>query len=398
MNVGDCVIMSKRILYCWELGSGNGHISKIYQAAKSIPKNFNLFLSVKELGRVPSYFSPIPTKIIQSPLPIILERVDAFNYSDILYNVGFNNKESLSMLMSAWISIFDYVKPDLVLLDFAPTASLVAKSMGIKRKFLGTGFEIPPNDDVVYPSLAPWNSSITIEYLKERETIRLDVINKSLDILNYPPLESLSELIDKDNTLLTIPRGLDHYNRNEDWRYVNPARIKDDRNLIKYEWKTNKKKIYFYLSKLDNRTVDALLRLTEKYEIKGFARDISKDNIESINRKHSLLLNDMADLDYVLPYSDLFICNGGIGSLIRSGYWGIPTLIFPSHSEQRITAHNLASTTAVRCFDISTNTHMSLVDVIINAMNNTNGSVLQKIVYNNSELDYHEMINHFVIN
>ena len=61
--------------------------------------------------------------------------------------------------MKAWVSIFDVLAPNLIILDFSPTARLAAGKK-YKTAVVGSPFTIPPIGQNNLPRYQTWPSTI----------------------------------------------------------------------------------------------------------------------------------------------------------------------------------------------------------------------------------------------
>lgn len=79
-------------------------------------------------------------------------RFKVASFSDILYFVGYGHLDLLTPLVRAWEHLFQAVKPDLVICDFAPTVTLAARG-GVPVIAIGDGFSQPPSAAADFPVL-----------------------------------------------------------------------------------------------------------------------------------------------------------------------------------------------------------------------------------------------------
>lgn len=79
---------------------------------------------------------------------------EAVNFSDLLLKASFGQPGRLAAMVAGWLSLFDLVKPGVLVYDYAPGALLAAHIAGLPVLMTGTGFEIPPQLSP-YPVSAP---------------------------------------------------------------------------------------------------------------------------------------------------------------------------------------------------------------------------------------------------
>lgn len=138
--------MSK-ILCIWELGGGYGHMEKILPLALNLRhRGHEVTFALRDLSLAEIVLGRHGFPLLQAP--IWIQKVTGLpepplNYGEILHRFGFLDKSGLTGMVKAWLSLFELVKPDLLLIDHAPTALLASMNTGIPRCLVGNGFFSP---------------------------------------------------------------------------------------------------------------------------------------------------------------------------------------------------------------------------------------------------------------
>jgi hypothetical protein len=133
----------------------------------------------------------------------------AVSYADVLMHGGYATPDSLRGLMSGWRDVLVRARPDLLVVDFAPTAMLAARVAGVAMAAVGDGFSLPPMV-VPMPSMRPW-AEVGCDTLSSIEGRVLAVVNARLVAMQARALGSLCELfLEVPRFLCTFPE-LDHY-------------------------------------------------------------------------------------------------------------------------------------------------------------------------------------------
>ncbi len=94
-------------------------------------------------------------------------------------------------LLQAWDSILAATAPDLVVADYAPAASMIARGR-IPLIVAGNGFTAPPGDMKRFPPL----HRVTAPRWNEDDTLR--AVNRALRFLDRPALEYLPQIFAGD--------------------------------------------------------------------------------------------------------------------------------------------------------------------------------------------------------
>jgi hypothetical protein len=135
----------KRALMAWEIGDGYGHIENLIAIAQrlqaegdwiiywSIPRHATAqrnYLEARDFCEIFAFDHP-------SVLPRAVE-LGASSYLDMLGQYAYSSRERLQPLVDRVRWICEFVKPDLIFSECAPTFALVAPSVGV-----GTSFGLP---------------------------------------------------------------------------------------------------------------------------------------------------------------------------------------------------------------------------------------------------------------
>jgi hypothetical protein len=129
----------------------------------------------------------------------------AASYADLLLMGGYATVESLRGLLAGWRSMFQQVRPELLIADFAPTAMLVARTDRLDTAALGDGYSLPPLTAPM-PVMRPW-ADIRPDAAADAEGRILAVVN----VLQPRPLRHLRDLFGGIPSFLCAFPELDHY-------------------------------------------------------------------------------------------------------------------------------------------------------------------------------------------
>ena len=151
-----------RILFAWELGGGYGHTSRFLPIGLKLrDRNHEVIFVLKDLSHAEMILGRHGFSFLQAP--IWLPKMTGLsnpplNYPEILLRFGFHNKETLASMVKAWRQLFALVRPDLLILDHAPTALLASYGGKIPRTIIGSGFSSPPRITPM-PNMRAWQKS-----------------------------------------------------------------------------------------------------------------------------------------------------------------------------------------------------------------------------------------------
>lgn len=149
----------------------------------------------------------VQAPILHTRLPNPIEPV--YHYAHILHNIGFADADALFGLVRGWHTLFDLIKPDLVISDHSPTALLASRTRLHKIVATGTGFAIPP-DRSPLPVLRHTSAQEATRLLKDEQQV-LDNMNSVLERLGGRPLTRVTQLFAEHPAIFRTFRELDHY-------------------------------------------------------------------------------------------------------------------------------------------------------------------------------------------
>lgn len=137
------------ILFAWELGANLGHIKPLMALARRLAADgVKATFAVNDLANVHLVTKRDEFAILQSPVwPDHRHwghRPSIASYADILTGIGFADPAKLSTMMSAWRSLLELVKPDLVVADHSPALLAALHGTGMPVVTVGTPFTMPP--------------------------------------------------------------------------------------------------------------------------------------------------------------------------------------------------------------------------------------------------------------
>ena len=214
-----------RILLAWELGGGLGHIRRMAPVARALRQaGHEVWVAVRQLGRAGADLGDEDIHLLQVPVPLTpVIRATAVIHADILRWGGWADPVVLGAMVEAWRQMVALVDPGLMLLDHAPTGLLAARSLGLPRATLGTGFQTPPHAHPL-PPLQPWLPA-DAEARAGAEAPILDSVNTVLARVGASPIEVLADVFAADEHFLCTVPELDHFPGRGAVRYWGPVSI-----------------------------------------------------------------------------------------------------------------------------------------------------------------------------
>jgi hypothetical protein len=194
------------VVLAWELGGGFGHVENLrWLAARLSAQGMRCIAAVKNVDRAAA-LAKDGVAVLQAPA--WKRAKSSVTLGDWLGDAGLGDPQALRRLLEAWLRIIDEIKPDLVVCDYAPAASLVARGR-IPLALIGNGFTLPPAEMPAFPLLHHICPSVW------QERFLLDTANSVLADLHLQPLQRLPQLFSGDVIWVQTLPLLDPYAR---WR------------------------------------------------------------------------------------------------------------------------------------------------------------------------------------
>ncbi|MBL4797222.1 MAG: hypothetical protein JKY50_07400 [Oleispira sp.] len=353
----------KTALFCWELGAGLGHLTPIKQLSKElIRRGYKVWLAARDLHNIHHIFHDIDINLIAAPVNrnnINKASQNTLSYADLIYHIGYKDKESLSNHIKGWQGIFELVNPDLIFFDHSPTAIIASQNYKAKKILMGSPFSRPPETenqestgvfsffDHAKTDKMPQAQSI------EKET--LNNINYACEKNNLTQLHLISNIFSPINfEIFNCLEEFDHFGPRNDQtnRYYLPTTSSASEK--KPEWPNTsgtktEKKIFAYLKARPNiitvingliaSKTSAILYIAGRFEL--------KQQLPA----HIQIIHQPVCMQSILKECDLLISNANLNTMQQTALAGKPQLALPIQLEQEILLHRLQEQGVVERFD-----------------------------------------------
>ncbi len=314
-------------LCVWELGGGLGHLMTLKPIAEQLEQlNYRVIFVVQYLPRA-RFLIEAGFECVQAPILKSLSGVSPPNsMAQILARRGYSDVNKLEGVVCEWIKIYRKINPDLILVDYAPTAILAARKGLIPVVAIGNGFVFPPRDRWAC-NLRPWLVDENLRSIEERIVENVNQVAKSQGLVG---INRVSDLFYGDKNFIYDLQETDVYKRSQ-FCYI----------LQKHEpngfpipvWKTKDKlKIAGYLKsgfKENHRIISALSKIDAevKLAVLGMPGD-DKPKADNIT-----IYTKPIDLSALISDSNAVIYHAG-GILKEVVLKGKVSLLAPMQLEQ----------------------------------------------------------------
>ncbi|HWP95025.1 MAG TPA: nucleotide disphospho-sugar-binding domain-containing protein [Gammaproteobacteria bacterium] len=331
-----------RVLVCWELGAGLGHIGPLLAGAETLRgRGHTVLFAIRDTHDPGDLLAQRGFDYLQAPVPVPTQAASTpaiHTWPQVLLSVGFHTPRALAARLRAWRRLFELVAPDVLVCEHAPSALLAARGLGVRRLVTGaTGFIVPPSLPS-YPDLRlpPADPGL----LARDEQRLLDVMNAALGSLGEPPFACAGELFAEAAAYIATLPELDPYAGCAPREYVGPANI---RGLPSPEWPDGEgPRLFVYVQRFP--TLPALLDILRQTRCRALVQvaGLERPPPEFENTPHLRFLAGPVDLPAAAQTADLGISHGGGTTAATFLCAGKPQLLLPYHFEQLLTSEAVA--------------------------------------------------------
>ena len=339
------------IHFAWELGGGLGHAGRLKPLAQeAVRRGHRVTMSLRDLVHTNALLHDVEVPRFQAP--IWLHSVHGVpsppaSLAEILLTCGYLNADALHGLVIGWQHLLGTLKPDLLVADYAPTAMLAARVLGIRSAAIGIGFFIPP-DVSPMPCLRDWES-IQPGRLAHADAQMLGSINGVLQRLGGAPLQRAAQALHGDTPLALTWPELDHYGRDQlpaGQRWWGPSMLPTAG--APPAWPAGSgPRVFAYLKSTHPDHVALLNALVQRgCRTVCYLPDVALGARPPVASKLISYATGPVDLALALPDCELCICHAGEATLAQALILGVPVLLLPTQAEQFLIARRVALTGA----------------------------------------------------
>ena len=257
----------------------------------------------------------------------------ADSYADILLRCGFADETTLGARLDRWAALIRAADPRLIITDFAPTAMLAARWLGIPVAAVENGYSLPPAETPL-PFTRAWEVAPPGR-IAALDGAVLAVINACLVARGASPLPTLAALFDTAGAFLCTVPELDHYPARGPADYFGPVYATQTGTAPDWPPGTGPR-VFAYLDAAHptfQPTLDALAR-------KGWPTALHVRGGTPLTPANIRLHKEPVQLTRALAECDLVI-GQGLATITAALLAGRPVVQMPGHLEQTMILHRV---------------------------------------------------------
>jgi UDP:flavonoid glycosyltransferase YjiC (YdhE family) len=335
-----------KFLFGWEFGSGLGHASPIAEFARRlIGRGHEVQVVTKDPYTSTTVFGGFSIRVYSLPVPPSpRSRIrDTMSIAEALHNAGYHSSAALAVKLAAWRDLVDVVQPDVVIVNFAPTAILAARAASVPVLQFGTGYAVPPKMEPI-PGYSLIGKVATKRLLaSEQDALRN--VNNALKKVGMAGISSLKEIFTAERDVLVTLPELDHYPERVGGEYAGP--LMSTAHSDPPTWPQSDgdtQRIFCYL-KADHPGFDDMLDIVaaSAADVLVYAAGLSPTRREKLATRTMRFAERPVCLQQVCREADIVVCQGGHGTVATALLNGAGLLVMPGkgHAEQWMNANNV---------------------------------------------------------
>jgi hypothetical protein len=335
---------------CWELGGGMGHAGRLKLLAQGLlAAGHEVSLSLRDLAVTQTVLADVPAPVLQAPVwghRTVGLPENRGNLAEVILEYGYLEPGGLAGLVQGWRALFTLTGAEVVLGDYAPTALLAARTLGLRSASVGIGFTLPPPGRPL-PCLRDWEA-IPPQRLARAEARVLEVANAVLARHGAAPLAWAADLFLGDMPLMTAWPEMDHYGRDrggqgEGIEWLGPMFATGAG--IAPKWPDGAGPRVFAYLKTEHADHAAVLAALAQAgcRVLCYIPEVAGGKPPPVPMPGILYARKPVDLSRALAEADWCVCHGGEATVAQSLLAGVPLLLLPMQVEQFLLSRRMAS-------------------------------------------------------
>lgn len=255
--------------------------------------------------------------------------------ADTLATLGWDQVDHLREAVGRWRAVLIEHKPDLVVMESAPTALLASQGLPMKRARLASHWNTPPRASPL-PDLQTQLGGLD-RPIPDTEPAVVTAINACLTEQHQPTIASLYELFDRvDNSVMLCIPEIDAHGHREKTEYLGGWGYQTGHAP---PWPAcqhgpNTPGVFAYLKPFTHRRATLQLLADTGLPVQVFTPELTSAEADTITAKNIELFTSPIDWIAKQTTTAFIVCHGSIGMTSRALTLGLPMLSIPTTLEQ----------------------------------------------------------------
>jgi UDP:flavonoid glycosyltransferase YjiC (YdhE family) len=330
-------VSDKRIVFAWELGTFLGHLERDLAVAQQLRNlGADVRFIVANLDTAEQLLAPAGFSFIPCPMLRRSNRrpKSAINFSELLLEAGYDDADVVRAAVRGWLELWKLLSPDVIVIDFAPTALLSARITGIPTLLMGPGFTVPPARTPM-PAFRQYAPPLEAD-LRAADQKVLATINRVAASFDRSAFSSVAALFLNTSAQITSFAELDPFGPRADVRYVGPISVRG--RFRREQWTRERNtRVFAYLqptviglevilAALGDASMETICVIPGAKEAM-----VTRFQVDKLR-----IFTEPLELDELLPDANVVVSYGSAGLVSSALQAGVPLLLFPKFLEQQM--------------------------------------------------------------
>ncbi|MCS4511040.1 glycosyltransferase [Xylophilus ampelinus] len=282
--------------------------------------------------------------LVQRSPPNRTARVDSF--ADILLQLGFADRQALETHVEAWMALIARIRPDRIVLDYAPAAQLAALFLRIASFQITNGFDAPP------PECPVFGFSVRGPYIESKNAKAIETLASNLAALKGLSFDkkakSLAEYFSYPRKIYDCIQEADPYSPRTDGIYVGPLVASIEKSKAQQDpWSdtplpSKKHKIFAYLRGIPDPSELLAAICACEADVVCVWPDLPDDELIGHCTACVRVFRDPLDMHQAIKIADAVINYGSAATVNKTLLMGKPQLMIPNDMEKIIISQKVA--------------------------------------------------------
>jgi len=337
-----------RFLMAWEFGDGLGHVGRFRPLAQALrAQGHEVDFMLREIVQSRTVLGDLGLRLLQAPIwlhPTVGLPAPSISLTEILAGNGYLQAEHLDALVQGWLSTMALLQPDVLVADYAPTATLAARILGIPVATVGSAFYLPP-DASPLPPFRAWEpiEAGRVAYWDRR---LLQTINAVLARHGAPAVNQVADILRGDRPLLCSWPELDPYQRGPlapDQAWLGPGTLASGGEAPSWP-EGDGPQVFAYL-RSTHADLAPLLQALADHPCRTlcYLPELAAGRLPPVQSDRIRYTSRPVSLQQALPQVRLLVSHAGASTVAQALQVGVPMLLLPTHTEQFINAQQVAA-------------------------------------------------------
>lgn len=338
-----------RVLAVVELGGNWGHLLRLRPVIDELRSRGHVaLLATPDVAAARRMFGDDAIEIVEWPTLISRKPLRPgrrmFHYAQMLERCAFGDAAALRLSVQRWNSVLRRLRPDVMLLDFAPGALFASHLSRLPVVQAVMGWEAPRAGEPL-PTIRRW-SDPDVAPFERLEAALLANLNRECAQARVASLACVSDLYRVGTQLLATWPEIDHFGPRDEARYIGPIYTEDLGEQVAWAVPDAtgavRPRVLVYLARdpRNEAIVAALAALGA--EVIAVLPDVPRDEADRLHCGHVRVFDRPIRIAAVVAQARLAITNGGHGVMGACLRAGVPMLLMPRFAEQALLATRVA--------------------------------------------------------